>query len=182
MLLSALALGASSAAAAGYVALQSNKEPAAAVSDSSHVVAEAPDTAEQHAEPPDSVTATLDSSGTETPIEVAIVDSSMATPDGGCPTVLLASESQPVSAPEPAGPDPEAQRQAYRQVARILANMGDSEVAQLLAHIDDAEIEVILRNVTAREGARILSQLSGERAAELSRRLLVAATDSRSEN
>ena len=40
---------------------------------------------------------------------------------------------------------------------------------------EDDEVERILRNVTAREAARILSQLSVDRAAQLSRRLLIVA-------
>jgi hypothetical protein len=60
--------------------------------------------------------------------------------------------------------------------------MRDQDVSQVLAHIGDDEVEVILRNVTAREAARILSQLSGERAALLSRRLLKIASDEGSED
>jgi len=66
----------------------------------------------------------------------------------------------------------EQQRQAYRQVARILSNMRENDVAQILAHIQDADVEGILRQLTARDAAKLLSELPAERAARLSKRLL----------
>jgi flagellar motility protein MotE (MotC chaperone) len=182
MIVSALVLGAGSAAAAGYVAIQSVEETYALESESVPVVEDSSDTDEVASEPLDSAAVASDTAEVNTTTEVAVVDSILAPPETNCPTVEVATASELEPEPEPAMPDPEAQRQAYRQVARILSNMGDTEVAQLLAHIEDEEIEVILRNVTAREGARLLSQLSGERAAVLSRRLLVATTDSGSSN
>jgi hypothetical protein len=182
MMVSVMVLGAGSAAAAGYVATQSASDETTVESDSSHVVAEVPVATEEPEELMESVTAGSDSGEVQTMNESAVADSTVISPQVACPTVEAASAPQPMSPPEPSVPDPEAQKQAYRQVARILSNMGDAEVAQLLAHIEDEEIEVILRNVTAREGARILSQLSGERAAQLSRRLLSVTNESGSEN
>jgi len=178
MVVSVLALGASSEAAAGYVAMQSSREEAAMESDSTQAAAEAPDTTEHPSDSIDSVTAIVEATEVQTPVEEVVSDSTDRQSEENCSAVAGVETTASAAAPEAVAPDPEAQKQAYRQVARILSNMGDSEVAQLLAHIEDDEIEVILRNVTAREGARLLSQMSGERAAALSRRLLVAATDS----
>jgi len=60
--------------------------------------------------------------------------------------------------------------------------MRDQDMAQVLAELEDDEVEMILRNVTARDAARILSQLSGERAAQMSRRLLTTTPASGSSN
>ena len=85
----------------------------------------------------------------------------------------------PVESPVRSPPPPivnadsaEQQRQAYRQVARILSNMRENDVAQILAHIQDADVEGILRQLTARDAAKLLSELPAERAARLSKRLL----------
>jgi hypothetical protein len=85
----------------------------------------------------------------------------------------------PVQSPVRSPPPPivnadsaEQQRQAYRQVARILSNMRENDVAQILAHIQDADVEGILRQLTARDAAKLLSELPAERAARLSKRLL----------
>ena len=69
----------------------------------------------------------------------------------------------------------EQQQQAYRQVARILSNMRESDVAQILAHIQDEDVEGILRQLTARDAAKLLSELPAERAARLSKRLMSPA-------
>ncbi len=85
----------------------------------------------------------------------------------------------PVQSPVRSPPPPivnadsaEQQRQAYRQVARILSNMRENDVAQILAHLQDADVEGILRPLTARDAAKLLSELPAERAARLSKRLL----------
>jgi hypothetical protein len=192
MILTALMLGVGSAAAAGYVAMQSAAAETAVESDSSRTTVETPDSTGQMNEstddpgqmdePQDSVTTSNDSAEEEPTLVLAVPDSTGPKQEVGCPTVEVATAVDTTSTPAPVAPDPEAQKQAYRQVARILSNMGDAEVGQLLAHIEDEEIEMILRNVTAREGARILSQLSAERAAELSRRLLHASTESGGRN
>ena len=187
VLVGVVAFGVSSAAAAGFVAMRSpgspqqeaetSEVPDTSATDSTTATASeqvvVPDTqAMEHSAVHDS-TRSIEAGEEEDP-ESEVPQG--AAPD--CPPV----EAVKQEVEQASVPDPEVQRQAYRQVARILSNMRDQEVAQVLAHIGDDEVELILRNVTAREAARILSQLSGERAARLSRRLLKAVPAEGSNN
>lgn len=177
-----LAFGMSSAAAAGFVAIRSSGSSPAEIQESSRDTSAATVTARADTALPSGTADTVVQNTAVNPDTSAegdgdgrAAESPVATTLADCPALEPPDHPQPAAPPEPTGPDPELQRQAYRQVARILSNMRDKDVAQVLAHIEDDEVEIILRNVTAREAARILSQLPGERAARLSRRLLRAA-------
>ena len=74
--------------------------------------------------------------------------------------------------------DPAGKAQAYKSVARIFASMKPTEAAQVLALLTDSEVEGILRAVGPKQAADFLINLPKERAAALSRRLLVPKADS----
>jgi hypothetical protein len=74
--------------------------------------------------------------------------------------------------------DPAGKAQAYKSVARIFASMKPTEAAQVLALLNDSEVEGILRAVGPKQAADFLINLPKERAAALSRRLLVPRADS----
>ncbi len=63
----------------------------------------------------------------------------------------------------------------FKAVARIFSSMKPAEAAQVLAFLSDTEVEGILRAVGPRQAADFMSNLPKERAAALSRRLLVPA-------
>jgi len=63
----------------------------------------------------------------------------------------------------------------YKQVGRILINMKPADSAKILAHLSDAQLEGIIRTMGVRQAATMLGQLPAERAAAMSRRLLVPA-------
>ncbi len=75
--------------------------------------------------------------------------------------------------------DPAAKATAYKQVARVLSAMKPVEAAKLLAFLSDEEVEGLLRAVGPRQAADFLSNMPRERAAGLSRRLLVPKEDGR---
>lgn len=72
-------------------------------------------------------------------------------------------------------PDPET----YKQVGSILMNMKPAEAAKIMGYLNDTQIEGLLRSMSPRNAATVLSQLPPERAAALSRRLLVPAKETR---
>ena len=61
----------------------------------------------------------------------------------------------------------------YGRVAKILVNMKPAEAAAILSHLGDAQVEGVLRSVGPRQAATLLAAMPTERAAQLSRRLLV---------
>ncbi len=69
--------------------------------------------------------------------------------------------------------DPKQREQAYKQVARIFSAMKPPEAAKVLAFLSDEEVEGILRAVGPRQAADFMTNLPKERAAVLSRRLLI---------
>lgn len=75
----------------------------------------------------------------------------------------------------PGEPDPET----YKQVGSILMNMKPAEAAKIMGYLNDTQIEGLLRSMSPRNAATVLSQMSPERAAALSRRLLVPAKETR---
>ncbi len=87
----------------------------------------------------------------------------------------------PVAPPGPGAPPvdragtPEAAARALanKQVARVLSAMKPPEAAKVLGYLSDDEVEGILRAVGPRQAADFLTNLPKERAADLSRRLLV---------
>jgi len=85
-----------------------------------------------------------------------------------------------VPAPVPAHPDSAPvvkleKLRDFKAVARIFSSMKPTEAAQVLAFLSDTEVEGILRAVGPRQAADFMSNLPKERAAALSRRLLVPA-------
>jgi flagellar motility protein MotE (MotC chaperone) len=58
-------------------------------------------------------------------------------------------------------------------VARILAAMKPKDAQAILAHLDDDQIEGLLRSLPVRQSAAMLSLLESQRAATMSRRLLI---------
>jgi hypothetical protein len=75
----------------------------------------------------------------------------------------------PVGQPVPA-PD---KTKAFKEVARIFSSMKAAEAAKVLGFLSDTEVEGILRAVGPRQAADFMTNLPKERAAALSRRLLV---------
>jgi flagellar motility protein MotE (MotC chaperone) len=75
--------------------------------------------------------------------------------------------------------DPVAKAAAYKQVARVLSAMKPVEAAKVLAYLSDEEVEGLLRAVGPRQAADFLTNIPKERAAGLSRRLLVPKGQSR---
>lgn len=65
--------------------------------------------------------------------------------------------------------------ESYKQVGNILMNMKPAEAAKILAYLSDAQVEGLLRSMSPRNAATVLAQLPSERAAALSKRLLVPA-------
>jgi hypothetical protein len=61
----------------------------------------------------------------------------------------------------------------YGRVAKILVNMKPAEAAAILEQLGDPQIEGVLRAVGPRQAATLLAALPTERAAQLSKRLLV---------
>lgn len=85
-------------------------------------------------------------------------------------------EPAPTSAPRVvpvSSVDPEEKAGAYKQVARVLSAMKATEAVKVMAFLSDTEVEGILRAVGPRQAGDFLTNLPKERAAALSRRLLV---------
>ena len=61
----------------------------------------------------------------------------------------------------------------YGRVAKILVNMKPTEAAAILAYLSDAQVEGVLRALGPRQAATVLAALPTERAAQLSKRLLI---------
>lgn len=91
------------------------------------------------------------------------------------PTVEHVVPPAPVAAVGPEGPTPTEQADAYKQVGSILNNMKPAEAARILAYLSDSQVEGLLRSMGPRPSAAMLGQLPPERAAALSKRLLVPA-------
>lgn len=82
-----------------------------------------------------------------------------------------AAVAKPVASKPPV--DPAAKAAAVKQVARVLSAMKAAEAAKVLAFLSDEEVEGILRAVGPRQAADFMTNLPKERAANLSRRLMV---------
>ena len=61
----------------------------------------------------------------------------------------------------------------FGHVAKILVNMKPAESAAILAYLGDEQVEGVLRALGPRQAAGVLAAIPTERAAQLSRRLLV---------
>jgi hypothetical protein len=100
------------------------------------------------------------------------------TPAGGTPEAAPPATAKPaVSKPKV---DPAARAAAYKQVARVLSAMKPPEAAQVMGLLSDDEVEGILRAVGPRQAADFLANIPRERAAALSRRLLVPRPEGQS--
>jgi hypothetical protein len=91
-----------------------------------------------------------------------------------------AQPAETVVPPAPTGvhegrPTRQPDAESYKSVGNILMNMKPVEAAKILAYLSDAQVEGLLRSMSPRNAATILSQLPSERAAALSKRLLVPA-------
>ncbi len=80
-------------------------------------------------------------------------------------------EPVPHAAAEPAKPDEPAD---FARVGKILVNMKPAEAAAILSHLSDTQVEGVLRSLGPRQAATMLASMPAERAAQLSKRLLVA--------
>jgi hypothetical protein len=129
--------------------------------------------------PADSVKSPADSGrrGTRTDTAKAdTVSASLGRP--ATPNAAAGTTSELVSATAAVhSPDPKARALAYKQLARIFSAMKPVEAAKVLGLLSDMEVEGILRAVGPRQAADFLTNLSKERAAALSRRLLAPAAD-----
>lgn len=119
--------------------------------------------------------------------EAAAHDAAAATAEPSAPGVEAATTSH-APAVEPVRPMPsmapltragEPDPETYKQVGSILMNMKPAEAAKIMGYLNDAQIEGLLRSMSPRNAATVLSQLPPERAAALSRRLLVPAKETR---
>ncbi len=104
----------------------------------------------------------------EAPHDSAPARAAAATPVPHADPVAAAPKIVPVSTVDPA-----EKADAYKQVARVLSAMKAAEAAKVLAFLSDEEVEGILRAVGPRQAADFMTNLPKERAAGLSRRLLV---------
>jgi folylpolyglutamate synthase/dihydropteroate synthase len=91
------------------------------------------------------------------------------------PSAKLAGkgEVRPASASS-AMTDAAARTQGFKQLGRIFASMKAEDAAKVMALMTDDEVEGVLRSLSPKEAANMIGQLPKERAAALSRRLLVA--------
>lgn len=71
-------------------------------------------------------------------------------------------------------PDVDAEvAETYGQMARILATMKPADAVKIMAHLSDDQVEGVLRSLGVRPAAILLAQMPVERAAALSRRLMI---------
>lgn len=122
-------------------------------------------------------TAKKDSTRTDTTHVAAKPDTGVArvAPAQAAATPGTQAPVRPVALPV----DPVAKAAAYKQVARVLSAMKPVEAAKVLAFLSDEEVEGLLRAVGPRQAADFLTNIPKERAAGLSRRLLVPKGQSR---
>jgi flagellar motility protein MotE (MotC chaperone) len=70
-------------------------------------------------------------------------------------------------------PDGAALADSCRAIAKILAAMKPADAAKILAHLSDDQVEGILRASGVRQAGILLAQLTPERGAAMSRRLII---------
>jgi flagellar motility protein MotE (MotC chaperone) len=70
------------------------------------------------------------------------------------------------------GPDPAAQEQALKQLAKIYAAMKPAQAAAVLTRMSDGEVKNILTHLSTRQAGTILGLMPRDRAARLSDLLL----------
>ena len=117
------------------------------------------------------------------PGTVASVDSSIPADTAVTTTPktdTLASTPAPTAPPSrptaaaaaPAAASATREEAAYKQLARIFANMKTTDAAKVLGYMSDEEVQGVLQQLGVRPAAGLLAALPKERAAVLSRRLL----------
>lgn len=155
--------------------------PTAQVAAAAKADSGAADTGKAHAAADPAKVAKTDSartksdSGTKTahaPRDSAKADTTKPAPEAAA---ALAARARPTVRPVSTTPaaDPAARAAAVKQVARVLSAMKPVEAAKVLAYLSDTEVEQILRAVGPRQAADFMTNLPKERAASLSRRLMV---------
>lgn len=80
--------------------------------------------------------------------------------------------ASPIVDGPPAIPPPGPER--YKQVGNILLSMKPVEAARVIAYLNDRQVHGLLEVMGPRQAAQIMAQLPAERAATLSKRLLIA--------
>jgi hypothetical protein len=97
-------------------------------------------------------------------------------------TAVLAAQSAQISVVKPQengvheGRSAEApDAETYKSVGSILMNMKPVEAAKIVSYMTDEQVEGLLRSMSPRNAATVLAQLPSERAAALSKRLLIPA-------
>jgi len=168
------------------------------------VAAEAADKAEKkpHAAAPGDSTHAADSSHAASPADTTTAH---AEPEAGIPSAALApaKPADAASAPEPkapvaastaapamgkgeirparapaAKPDSAQRAAGFKQLARIFGSMKAADAVKVMGLMTDDEVDGVLRSLGPKQAADLMGQFPKERAAALSRRLLVATVKS----
>jgi MgtE intracellular N domain len=91
-------------------------------------------------------------------------------PKAGVPDTSSAAAAAPKVAPAPTR---DSMPPNVKTVAKIMVAMKPKDAVSIMARLSDKEVEQILRQMNAKQVAALLAVLPQERAAELSRRLLL---------
>lgn len=86
------------------------------------------------------------------------------------PVAEAAHAERPSNAPD---------AESFKQVGSILLNMKPAEAAKIVSYLNDDQVEGLLRSMSPRQAAGVMGQLPAERAAALSRRLLVPSREAK---
>jgi len=101
----------------------------------------------------------------------AVAQAGAETPDiVGSDSSAAAAEPSPT--PDEAPPAAGGPKMEPARLAKVFATMQAREAARVLEHLNDGEIQVILAGVGNREAAAILSNMTPERAAVISRAVI----------
>lgn len=96
----------------------------------------------------------------------------------GSQTPVVAHVAPPVASGAPeARPANTPDAETFKQVGSILLNMKPVEAAKIVTYLNDDQLEGLVRSMTPRQAAGVFGQLPPERAAALSRRLLIPAKE-----
>jgi hypothetical protein len=143
----------------------------AAVADSAHAVkAGAEDSAAADVKADSGHAPVHPDSGEKTAVtHDSVAKSAPAAVAEASPATAAPAHAEPVAAaPKPAAPAPD-----YPRLAKIFAAMPAAQSVELLGHMNDGDVEGIIRSLGVRQQAAIMAALPKERAAEMSKRLLV---------
>jgi folylpolyglutamate synthase/dihydropteroate synthase len=170
------------AVVAAEAAGKGEKKPhAAATGDSSHVAdsshaASPADTTTAHAEPDAGIpSAAL---APAKPVEAAHGAETKAPATASAATPAMGKgEVRPARAPA-AKPDSAQRAAGFKQLARIFGSMKAADAVKVMALMTDDEVDGVLRSLGPKQAADLMGEFPKERAAALSRRLLVATVKS----